>query len=204
MITTIATTGMNLGTARRYATALVDWLRPYVHRIEIAGSVRRERPICNDIDLVCVPKLELPFNDLLGEPQGEPKSLMREFVIHYVRTNAGKAWFRNGATGTERTHEPQPNGVNFLLHLPKCELDIFAANDENFITRLITRTGSKEHNIWIATRAIEMGGHFAPQEGLSIKGKKIVPLSEEEFYAALQLPFIHPRDREAEYLRRFL
>jgi DNA polymerase/3'-5' exonuclease PolX len=92
--------------------------------------------------------------------------------------------------------------VNFLMHLPKCELDVFAANEETFITRLITRTGSMEHNIFIASRAKQMGGSFEPQQGLWIGGKKIVPQSEEEFYSALDLPFIEPKNREAEYLRK--
>src|SRR5262245_11423981 len=40
---------MDLDLAERYARQIVNWLSPFCERIEIAGSVRRGRPVCNDI-----------------------------------------------------------------------------------------------------------------------------------------------------------
>jgi hypothetical protein len=48
---------MNLPLATLYAQQIVTWLTPFCERIEIAGSIRRQRPIVNDIDLVCIPKI---------------------------------------------------------------------------------------------------------------------------------------------------
>lgn len=42
--------------ARAKAEELVELLRPTCHRIEIAGSIRRRRPVVKDIELVLVPK----------------------------------------------------------------------------------------------------------------------------------------------------
>jgi DNA polymerase/3'-5' exonuclease PolX len=47
--------GMTLEYARGMAGALVDLLSPVCVRIEIAGSVRRQKPRPNDIELVMVP-----------------------------------------------------------------------------------------------------------------------------------------------------
>src|SRR5688572_28680494 len=45
-----------LARARAIAEKVVDALRDHCLRIEIAGSIRRGRPECGDVDLVCVPK----------------------------------------------------------------------------------------------------------------------------------------------------
>ena len=47
---------MPLVTARVLAERIVDELRPFCERIEIAGSIRRRRPLCGDVDLVALPK----------------------------------------------------------------------------------------------------------------------------------------------------
>jgi DNA polymerase/3'-5' exonuclease PolX len=46
------------------ARELVELLRPVTTRIEIAGSIRRRKPTCSDIEIVCEP--------LIGqEPAGD-------------------------------------------------------------------------------------------------------------------------------------
>ena len=131
-----------------------------------------------------------------------PESLLRNFLSEYVEASKGKAWFRSssGVLGLKETFV-MPNAIEFLLHLRKCNADIYAANDATFITRLITRTGSVAHNIWIGERAEAMGGAFNPNEGLQLGGKLIQPKTEEEFYAALRLPYIEPRNREIDFLK---
>ena len=47
---------MELDQARAIAVALVAELEPYCQRIAVAGSIRRERPLVNDIDLVLLPR----------------------------------------------------------------------------------------------------------------------------------------------------
>jgi hypothetical protein len=49
--------GMPLGYAREMAEALVDLLSPACVRIEIAGSVRRQKARPNDIEIVAIPKI---------------------------------------------------------------------------------------------------------------------------------------------------
>ncbi|NIV32842.1 MAG: hypothetical protein GWN58_26370 [Anaerolineae bacterium] len=49
---------MALEHARKLATALVEQLEPACQRIEIAGSIRRQKPNPNDIELVAVPSYD--------------------------------------------------------------------------------------------------------------------------------------------------
>lgn len=194
---------MQLQQARRYADHLAKWIEPYCHRVEIAGSVRRRRATCGDIDLVCIPKVEAAPRDLLGAQTEPPKSLMREFLMDYVAKSEGKAWFRsNAGVPGYKGDFVNPDAVNFLMQLPKCELDVYAATAATFATRWLIRTGSREHNIWIAERAKALGGHLDPQRGLEMGGKVIEAMSEEELYAALNLPFIPPEEREMPGLAR--
>jgi len=49
-------TGIPLEEARRIAAAIVEKLRPFCERIEVAGSIRRERKLVNDVDIVAIPQ----------------------------------------------------------------------------------------------------------------------------------------------------
>jgi DNA polymerase/3'-5' exonuclease PolX len=180
---------MELAEAQKYAGAIVEWLGPYCHVIEIAGSVRRRRPVCGDIDIVCIPKLVPAPRDLLGNADGVPKSLLREFLMSYVWSEPRASW-RSG-------EEPKADAVNFLLKLPKCELDVFAANEASFASVWICRTGSKEHNIWLAERAHANGYKWELRKGLMrIDGTQERTASEEEFFKVLGLAWVKPEDRE--------
>ncbi len=55
---------MELGKAQRIAAEVVKVLAPYCSRIEVAGSIRRRKPLVNDIDIVLIPSD--PWN-LTGE-----------------------------------------------------------------------------------------------------------------------------------------
>lgn len=46
---------MELAQAQKIAAEVVKRLSAYCKRIEVAGSIRRKKPFCNDIDLVLVP-----------------------------------------------------------------------------------------------------------------------------------------------------
>jgi DNA polymerase/3'-5' exonuclease PolX len=52
---------MELKRAREIAEKLVEKLAPYCERIEIAGSIRREKAEVKDIEIVAIPKDELDF-----------------------------------------------------------------------------------------------------------------------------------------------
>lgn len=181
---------MNLAQAQKYAAHFVQWLAPYCDRIEIAGSIRRERPVCGDVDLVCIPKTEIT-RDLLGVTGA--RNLLWEFLRAYVAS--GKAKFQSGGD--------QP-GKFAILILPKCQLDVYFATESTWGSILIQRTGSKEHNIWLATRARARGREWKPYEGLYDPEENHMAhfREEQDLYAALGLEMIEPKNREYDWLRR--
>lgn len=46
---------MELGKAMKIAEGVVNRLSPYCQRIEVAGSIRRHKPMVRDIDIVLIP-----------------------------------------------------------------------------------------------------------------------------------------------------
>lgn len=185
---------MNLASAKNYAEKIQSWIAPYcIEPSVIAGSIRRDRPVCGDIDIVCIPKVEKTV-DLFGTVTGE-RNLLRAFLKDYVANNP-TAKFQSGGEA----------GKSVILQLPKCQLDLWFATPETLATRLMCRTGSKEHNIWLATRAIQMGMRWNPYEGIYMgavgadEGKLQRFESEQAIYNALDLPFIRPSNREQSYL----
>ena len=46
---------MELGQAKAIAATLVQELTPFCARIEVAGSIRRQRPLVGDLDIVLIP-----------------------------------------------------------------------------------------------------------------------------------------------------
>jgi DNA polymerase/3'-5' exonuclease PolX len=187
--------------AKHYAAKIADWLRDEVTRAEIAGSIRRDRPTCNDIDIVCIPKIQ-ESKDLFGTVVRR-QNLVEYFLINYAGKN-NRAILSNG-----------PKQI--LIALPKCQLDLWFADEKTFATRLLCRTGSMQHNIWLAGRAKRQGKKWNPYEGILYGGKwrralggdeeyidgqlvQEVFKTEADIYASLDLPFIEPKNREIEFL----
>lgn len=182
---------MKLATAQHYAEQIVTWLAPQCERIEIAGSIRRGRPVCNDVDLVCIPKTK-EEKDIFGKVISTRNLLWETLSAH---VGSGKATFQSGGN--------QP-GKLCILQLKKCQLDVYFATPETFATRLVCRTGSKEHNIWLAQRAHACGMEWKPFEGLVWGGKMLQPSSELDLYRNLGVPFIDPKNREQDWIERNL
>lgn len=178
---------MDLKTAKRYADKIAEWISPFCEgpdRIVIAGSIRRQRPLCNDVDIVCIPKTEVQ-RDLLGNVTGEINLLFR-FLQDYVKDHS-EARFISGGTQV---------GKQVLLQLPKCQLDLWFATRQTWATRVLCRTGSREHNIWLCNEARKRGMTWDPYWGLKVGDRVLELESEEEMYRALGLPYLPPEKRE--------
>ena len=80
------------------AELLVAKLAPACERIEIAGSLRRQKPYCSDIEIVAIPK---PVLNLLGEPSEytELDALLDNFPLTFTKRGRKmqQFWF-DGAT----------------------------------------------------------------------------------------------------------
>lgn len=154
---------MELAAARLLAQEVVERLRPYCSRIEVAGSIRRQKPQCHDVDIVVTPG------------------------------NQGKLAMALRGLGT-----PVKSGP--LMHTCRYrgqQVDIYIANETTWWTILLIRTGSKEHNITLCTRAKFRGMKLhANGSGIELKdGTRLVPTSEEQVFQWLDLPYQPPEKR---------
>lgn len=174
---------MNIAYAKRCAARLVDWLKPHCERIEVAGSIRRGRPLCSDVDLLVIPKKTVE-RDIFGVPVRETNNTWREIDR---RASADK-WkmLRAGADIVSWVHA----GV---------QVDVFFTEPQYWGTMLLCKTGSKEHNIWLSNYAISLGGKWHPTHGLYIRGKRVSD-TEEAIYEAIGVAFVPPERREIHLL----
>jgi DNA polymerase (family 10) len=169
-------------------------LAPFCDRIDVAGSVRRKRPFCNDVDLVLLVK------DVCD---GE----LRRRVISSPNSRV----LKNGA---DIMSFILANGVQVDLFFAKhAENTLLEYVPGNYGMRLLAMTGSKEHNIFLARRAKAQGLHFHPYKGLmrggsyhykpeggeEYKGGEVFRGEEElEIFRELGLGWIEPELREIE------
>ena len=76
------------------------------------------------------------------------------------------------------------------------QVDFYRAKPETFGIHLLVRTGSAEHNCWLAGYAISKGMRLKYSEGLIQNGKPIAGEDEKSVFEALALPFPQPTQRE--------
>lgn len=113
---------MNLTHALALAERCRTALAPYCERIEIAGSVRRRKPIVKDIELVAIPR------QISSGLFGDETIVDPEFCAVVERWPA---------------IEGRPTGKNTQRRLPEgIVLDLFMADAENWGLIFAVRTGS--------------------------------------------------------------
>ncbi len=191
---------MILAAAQKLATRIRDELAPFCEQIEIAGSIRRQRPEVNDIDIVCLPRGAQGKHDVI------------ERCLRRARCTK---------TGEQYRVFTLDNGFQLDLWLAHAGSEDLLGKKTpgNWATLLVCRTGSAEFNVKIARRAREVGLHWNPHAGLmKVNGQafvdfrgadgrrqsQCVPLgsyldtpTEEDFFKAIGVEFINPEDREA-------
>lgn len=162
-----------LARARHYAEQIAERLQPFCKRLEIAGSIRRQRPFCGDIDIV-------------AEPSDEPA--LRARIVD------GKEVIQNGP---QNIHVRLTNGLEIQVFLARpAARDLLAETPSNWGSLLLLRTGSKEHNIFMAQTARACFMEWKVQEGLFKQGTLVASATEEEIFAALYMKFVPPQQRE--------
>ena len=157
---------MRLEQARQIANNIKKILTPYCDRIEIAGSIRRRKPIVHDIDIVLIEKPEsaLIIPSLLA-------------TIGAITLNGSKI---------KRLHYGDAD-IN---------IDIYTATPASWSTLLLIRTGSKENNIRLAIAAKRKGWQLkANGDGLFNNHGDRIADTEESIFQVLGLPYQEPHDR---------
>jgi len=161
--------------ALQAARALLVLIGPACERVEIAGSLRRKRPSVHDIDVVCIPKYNEVQVDLFG---GTEKVSQVDIAL------------KDLVTGGDKIKHGSIDGIPF---------DLYVASEETWATLLLIRTGSRERNILLTTKAQRLG-YILRADGTGVMelgtGKRIAYESEEAIFWSLGLKYVPPEKRE--------
>lgn len=189
---------MNLVHARQAAADVAALLAPACERIEIAGSIRRERPEVKDLELVAIAKRG-------GKPVwGEPATaagLLDAMVARLIQSRElplDPSLKRNG---------PRYKRFLYVRGATRLPVDLFIVTPENWGNQLVIRTGNADFSHRLVTPMAQ--GGFMPdgmwqKDGYLWRAKdteegEIVPCPEEaSFFAALGLSVVPPAERNAD------
>lgn len=173
--------------ALEIATSFVEEIGSVCEKVQIVGSLRRQRPFVNDIDIIAIPKtVDVHDASLFG---GNLQVNMLDAQLLQLH--------QAGRLGMER------NGPRMKRFYRECQhelisIDLYIATKTTWWTLLLIRTGSRSHNIALAGRAVDRNMHLkADGSGvLTVTGELIPIQSEEQIFQILGVPYREPEERE--------
>jgi len=191
------------------AQQLVEALAPICERIQIAGSVRRGKEECKDLEIVAIARYERQQTmDLFGD--------VAESATVNVLEQRLPSLFELGEWGLDLVLRRNGPRYKRLLHYPTgmC-CDLFIVPRAGWGGAMVIRTGPAEFSRAVVTLALRQGKHVADGYLLHDHAKLkdacpkgadcvlIIPtLDETAFLAALGLPWVEPEDRTLELTER--
>lgn len=168
---------------------LVQRLRPYCQRIEIAGSLRRGKAEIGDIEIMAIPcPVRVRFDGLIKSPY------QLDWVLEERVRQQRIVLVRNG---------PRQKSFHFnLKDVGQVDVELWLQPDpQTWGCNFMIRTGSADFSKWMVTSqgwggAMPMGLRFA--EGRLWQGDVALPTPEEaDVFDALGLAWIPPQERKA-------
>lgn len=161
---------MKLQQTLTIAEQIKQQLLPHCERIEIAGSIRRQKPEVKDIEIVCIPK---PYEVGLFETG-----------IATVINNWEKV---KGELPCKYTQRILPDGI---------KVDIFFAEKDNWGYIFAIRTGSAQYSKCVlAANWVKQG--FKGMNGFLYKNDTIISVPEEEdLFKLCHLKYVEPKQRD--------
>jgi DNA polymerase (family X) len=143
---------------------------PGVESVGLAGSIRRMRDTIADIDIVVATRAPEPVMEtLVGLPQ------------------------------VDRVLSRGPTLSSVILGTAGIQCDVRAVDPESFGAALQYFTGSKDHNVQLRELAVRRGLRINEYGVFRVAGEERVGgRTEEEVYAAVELPWIPPEIREGQ------
>ena len=82
-----------------------------------------------------------------------------------------------------------------ILTPDNIQVDIYIASKENYEPLLLIRTGSKEHNIKLTTRAQSLNYKITANGLIDNKTRSIIAKSEKDIFKALKIGYVEPEKR---------
>ncbi len=158
---------LELEKAQILVKEIVDKIQNLCQKLEVVGSIRRQKSTVGDIDFVAV------ANDV--------------------------NW--NSIVRTLKKSIPICSGQNLIkLNYPYnkylFQVDFYRAKPSTFGINQLIRTGSADHNMWLATYALSKGFRIKYSEGLLKDDLIVAGETEESVFEMLSLPCPKPTERE--------
>lgn len=160
------------------AQEVLELLRPHCTRIEIAGSIRRQKPLIKDIEIVAIPK---PYQTGLFEDGIATAVNQWEKVKGELSYGVCKY-----------TQRVLPQGI---------KLDLFFAERDNWGNIFLIRTGDWEFSKRFMGVLLPRNGY--KQEGgyLKHKDKTIACPEEADLFLRAGISYIEPKNRNVNAIR---
>jgi len=151
------------------ANQVKDAISPHCDRLEVVGSIRRGRPMIHDVDFVVIAGDDgwIGISETLRRMKAQTSCAGKVVIRSLVPCN--KSLF---------------------------QVDFYRAKHSTFGINQLIRTGSADHNMWLAGYAISKGMRIKYSEGLIKDNTIVAGQNEKDVFAALSLPFPQPQDRE--------
>lgn len=158
--------------ASEIAQKIVEELRPFCKRIEVAGSIRRKKAQIGDIEIVAIPK---PYQ--IGALEDGLAKIVNRWPKVRGELKYGKCKY---------TQRILPSGI---------KLDLFFAKEDNWGNIFAVRTGSAEYSYRVLACGWVKAG-FKSVDGYLTKDSQKYPLYEEEdLFKLIGIPYVPPEDR---------
>lgn len=196
--------------AKKIAVDICYTLQPFCDRINIAGSIRREKWEVKDIEIICQPK---------RVPAGQVDIFTNVATKKQVHPGFANAFKKIGkiVKGKPDGRQMQVEVLNLYGGVRMIMVDIFMPQDHDYFRHYAMRTGSAEYtrnNIantwirkgWVGTEdglrlEIQCVGSKTPEGKVKWKcitnDPTLPPVwqSEKEFFEWLGVNYIHPKYR---------
>lgn len=154
------------------ASDVLEQLRPHCIRAEIAGSIRRKKPMVKDIEIVAIPK---PYS--VGLFESGLATVVDRWEIVKGTLEYGR---------TKYTQRILPEGI---------ALDLFFPDLENWGNIFAMRTGSADYSRHVLARGWVRRG-FNSKDGYLIRdGERCEIREEKDLFKLIGLPYSEPEDR---------
>ena len=162
------------------AQCLLERLRPACERIELAGSLRRQRPQIGDIEIVAIPRLRSA--GLFDDTQ---ESMLDEAVLtcgatRFSKSGARFRQFEFGGMNVDLFIQPDPAtwGMNFMIRTGSADFSHWMVTDRHHGGALPSYLRVKGARIWYGDKMLD-----TPEETdvFRLVGPAWIPPTEREF-----------------------
>jgi DNA polymerase/3'-5' exonuclease PolX len=176
--------------AMAVAGAIKVLLAPFCDRIEIAGSLRRQKKMVGDIEILFIGKQDTRRVDLLTVESYDTAGARINELMHI-----GILTKRPNKNGVFAWGEKNKLGIHVETGIP---IDFFATCEPCWYNALVCRTGGIENNLLITTTAQHRGWSFeAYGSGFkNLRGERHDTTSEEDVYKFIGLRYLEPKYRK--------